>query len=326
MDNRTITPKFISVDQLIALMRENPKVKPIDGLNIPNITVPAHLVSKKRQTQASDTLSINIRLLFNSLTADNLAKIKEQLRATIVEKAKSAELIEEVAQEILSNFIISENHIKNYMHLLNAVSSACVLITPPVLDKSKVKSPIDNTTPRNVSPTIAKYFLDKCKDMIFNSIGEANIRKLAEMDQDDSDQLDLYNRERDKIINLIITICCLYDQRNTTNIKLTAIQLFNLINIILNSYAKLQAKMKELGNPYEEDCADEDEYIICQKMCTLYAEQLYTFMSKEAKEFNKDPTLVKGQTLSVLVERFRNEVVPTLNEAYLISKCESIEY
>ena len=311
-NSRNITPQTISVNQLIAFKKQ--KVKPIEGLNIPNIVIPAHLVSKKRQTEASNTLSINIRLLFNSLTIDNLAKVKEQLRETIIEKATSAELIEEIAQEILSNFIISEQNIKNYLHLLNAISPACVLMPPaPGITK-------------NVSPTIGNYFLGKCKDLIFNSINDTNIRKLAEMDLDDFDQLDLYNREREKIINLITTICCLYEQRNTANIKLTAIHLFDLIKNILNAHKSLQNKMHELGNPYEEDCSNEEEYELCRKMCSLYAEQLYIFLSKQAKEFNKDQSEVKGQKMSELVERFKNEIVPSLSEAYLISKCESIEY
>jgi hypothetical protein len=313
--NSHITPSIISVQQLLTWKIQ--KAKPIDGLMIPNITIPAHLVSKKRQTEANDTLAINIRMLFNSLTSENLPKVKEQLRSTIVEKAKTPELIEEVAQEILANFIISEQNINNFMHLLNAVSAACVLI-PQGINK------IDNT--RNVSKTIGNFFLQKCKDMIFKLIGNDNIRKLAKMDLDDSDQLDIYNREREKINNLIVTICTLYSQRKTGNLNLTAFQLYDLINTILTSYALLQTKLVELGDPYEGTCTDEEEYELCRKMCSLYGEQLYMFMSKKAKDFSKDQTVVKGQTLAILINKFKNEIVPTLTENFLVSNCESIEY
>ena len=321
MESSTITPTTISVEQLIA-WKKSEKVKPIDGLNIPHITVPAHLISKKRQTEASDSLPINIRLLFNSLTSDNLAKIKEQLRETIVEKAKTPKMIEEVAEEILSNFLISEQNIGNYMHLLNAISAACVLLNP---------TPDKGDTSRNVSNTIGNFFLSKCKDMIYVFISDANIRRLSQMDLDDLDQLDEYNREREKINNLIVTICALYSQRNTANLKLNALPVYDLMNTIMLSYTSLRTKMTDLGDPYSSECTDEDEYETCRKMCTLYAEQLYVFMNKKAKDFSKDTTPIKGrdsngQVLAVIVNRFRNEIVPTITENFLISNCEAIEY
>lgn len=318
MENRVATTQIlqtISIKQFLALRTH--KVKPIDGLNIPNITVPPHLVSKKRSTEATDSISINIRQLFNSLTSDNLSGIKEKLREVIISKAQNVEMIEEISQEILHNFLISEQNIKNYMHLLNAVSSACVLIDPTQTDKA-------NCPNKNVSPTIGNFFLNKCRTMIFNCISDANIRNLAQMDQDDMDELDRYNREREKISNLILTICYLYEQRNTSNINLKAAQLYSLISTILNSYKKNQDLMAELGNPNKDDCSDENEYEILRKMCTLFAEQLYTFMQKEAKEFSKDPDLIKGYQLKSLVDQFKTEVVPTLTEAFIISKCESL--
>lgn len=313
MDSRVISPKTISVKKLIEL--KDQKVKPIDNLNIPNITIPAHLLGKKRPTESDDSLSVNIRLLFNSLTPDNIAIIRERLRSIIVEKARTPMMIEEIAQEILSNFLVSESLIKNAMYLLNAVHTACVQLPPS-----------EKTDKKLVSPTIGNYFLEKCRSLIYKSIHTDNIRRLATMDIDDMDQLDAYNRDREKIINLIITICSLYEQRKTTYIKLGAPQIYGLMNDIFTIYSQLQTKMKELGNPYEEDCQDEDEYETLRKMCNLYAEHLYTFMSKEAKEFQSDATIIKDKTLSQMVERFQKEIVPTLTEAYLISKCEAIEY
>lgn len=307
--------KKISVSQLISW--KNQLVKPIDGLLIPNITIPAHLVSKKRSTEVVDTLIINIRQLFNSLTADNIAHVKQQLKDTIVEKAKTTQSIMDIAQEILSNFLINEVNIKNYMHLLNAISPVCVLITNT--DNSE-KS-------KNVSPTIGNMFLRNCRDSIFKYLHMENIRNLALLDQDDIDEFDKYNREREKIINLVITICYLYEQRHTPNIKITAMQLIPLMRTILTNYQILQNKMKELGNPYEEDCSDEQEYEICNKMCAIYAEQIYEFINHELTEFQKDTTKIDNdETLMTLVEKFRTEVMPTLNQAYLISKCNDIRF
>lgn len=317
---KSITPKKISVSRLMSF--RNYVVKPVDGLNIPHITVPSHLISKKRITEVGDNLSVDIRLLFNSLNADNLEKIKEELRTVIISKAKSEEMIKESAREILENFIIGEKNIKNYMHLLNAVSLACVLIPE---SSNNTKSVLVNNTKVAVSLTIGNFFLNNCKDMIFNFISEKYIRSLASLDQDDNDQLDEYNRKREKTSNLIITICCLYDQRHSANTKLTAIHLYPLMNSILNIYNKLQNSMINLGNPYDDQgCTDEDEYEILRKMCNLYAEQLYLFMSKNGNDFINDKDVIKGQTLADLVKRYKTEVVPTLTEAYLISRCSAL--
>jgi len=61
-------------------------------------------------------------------------------------------------------------------------------------------------------------------------------------------------------------------------------------------------------------------------MATMYAEQLYVFMSKQGKDFNNDPDIIRGQSMKTLVDIFRINIIPTLTEAFLISKCESIVY
>jgi hypothetical protein len=316
--SNSYTPNTITFEQLVELKKR--KAVPISGLDIPNIAVPSHLASKKRSTEASDNLSTNIRYLFNSLTPDNIAAVKQQLRDTIVGKAKKVEDLDETADEILSNFVISESHIGNYMHLLNSISGICVFITP-------VSGSPDGKN--NLSPSIGNLFLKKCRDLIFKSTSQDHIRSMASMDTDDDDQLDTFNRQKEKIINLIITICNLYEQRNTPNIKLTANQLIPLIKNIVTQHEMLQEKMKALGNPYDDDetveCEDEEEYEICRKMCNLYAEQLYTFIAKKGTEFVKDQTAFQGETLGNLVAVFKKEIVPTITEAYLVSKCEDLE-
>lgn len=311
--SNTIKPERISIAQLRIL--KNKTVKPIDNV-IPNVTMPPHLLVKKRATETEDTLSTNIRQLFNSLTTDNIARVRENLRNVVCTKAQKIELLEEVAKEMLENFIIDEKNIPNYMHLLNAVWNASIWIQGPGSEKV-------------ISPSIGNYFLTKCKHMIHNFISEENIKKLAEIGVQDmnDDQLDFYNRERDKIINLIATICQLYKQRNTAFLKLTAMQLYPLITNILDSYEQCQRKMRELGNPYEnEECEDENEFEICKKMCSLYAEQLYAFMFRLGKDFKNDPTQIKGQTMLHSIERFKNEVIPTLSEEYLRINCESLNF
>ena len=327
-DGRKVTPEIIPVEELIAL--RNTKTKPISGLVIPHIFIPDHLSNKKKLSETADSLTVDIRYLFTSLTSENIATSKEKLKNIIAQKATSEKNIEDIADELLDCFLNGEAYIKNYMHLLNAICKACYLISED-----------------QVSPTVKYFFLLKCKKRIFSFISVENIRKLAEMDQNSIDDLDIYNREREKIINLIITICALYEQRHTANIKLTVNQLFPLMNQILSYYRTLHKKMVELGDPYEGDCLDEDEYEILKKMCNLYGEHLFTFIKNAGREFLLDEdevtlvsstvsssvsvsvspaTKVNSPKMKTMIEQFKNEVVPTLSEAYLIAKCNELSF
>ena len=310
MENQ-YTSKTIPVEDFLTYMKCN--TVPLEGLNIPNITVPPHLVSKKRPTEASDSIAVDIRYLFNSLTQDNLPEVKEELNKIISEKAKNAKMLEEVAIEILDNFIMKEENVKNCMHLLNTVSKQCRLISTQSTDGTK-----NNQT----TPTIGYYFLDKCYMMIMEVISEKQINELANLNQDDEDELDKYNRDREKINNLIATVCCLYEQRNTSNIKLTSYQLYPLINNnIIEKHAKYNSLLKDLTE-------DDQNYELYRKICNLYAEQVYIFLSCAGEDFLKEPSfIVKDKTyfMKDLVERFKTEVIPVISEAFLSSNCKLLK-
>lgn len=295
-----MNPAFITFQQLSEWKTR--QVKPIEGLTIPNITIPDHLSTNK-----SDPVSISIRHLFNSLREDNIKKVTDQLRAVVYEKAKNMAVLNEISEEMLTNFLIYDQNIKTCMHMLNAIHNCSIIVS-------------ENEKPK----TIGALFLEKCKVQIYADIDENNIRMLAELNTDDIDQTDIYNRKREKINNLIITICNLYEQRTTVHIKLTGNHLYPVITRLLDTYQKLQQQLIALGDPYEDKCSDEKEYETIKKMCTLYAEQLYTFMSLEGGSFKTDPLVIKDQTMMTVVDRFNKEVVPTLTETYLIYKCKAL--
>ena len=308
MAEQKITPKQLSFALLKKLATK--ETSPIEGLSIPNIVVPPGLAPKKL-SDGGDKLKTTIRFLFNSLTIDNTQAVIDKLRSTIIEKAKNTELIRTVAKEIFDCFIMGNDNTRNYMHLLNAVSKVCV-VTP------------DTETPK----TIGYFFIYFCRETIYHYISTENMRKLAQIDQEDSDELDIYNRERSKIRNLILTICYLYEQHKTTFLSLKADHLSELINRIMIEHEKIQSTMKELGNPEIEDCSDEEEYETLNKMSNLYAEILYIIMSNEVKEFLSDPSIVIStqQTLTPLVEKFRNTIVPKISFPWLRNKCEKVVY
>lgn len=213
--------------------------------------------------------------------------------------------IESIAEEILRNFIVDEKNINNYLQILNIISPTCFI--------SK-----DSEKP---SISVGNCFLGKLRTMIFDRISTENIRELAKLELDDMDQLDIYNKERTKINNLILTLCSLYDQRNTKFIKLSGNHIYSVINIIASRYEECINKMKELGDP-EEDCLDEDEYEILRKMSIIYAEHLYLIMNREASSFSRE----SFTKLVEFVNKFRNEIVTTIKVPWLLSKCDSIKY
>ena len=318
-------PLTISIKELLSY--KNRSVKPIDGLNIPNITVPSHLVSKKRITEADNKLVIDIRQLFNSLTSENISLVKDKLRDAIIEKAKTNEMIKEIAEEILLNFLVSEQHIKNYIHLLNAISPMCVLMETNNSTGNQLGASCKIDCKTIPPQTIGNFFLNNCKNMIFDNISEKTIRSIAEFDLDNSDELDEYTKKREQIENLIITLCFLYDQRDTNNIKLKAVQLYGVLNIIFDNYKKNYDTMMKLGDPDDpdKDCENEEEYDILKKMCTIYASQLYTFMARSGNDFMSDKTIINGCTMADLVIKFQTEVIPTLTDSFLVSKCEEMK-
>lgn len=306
MESDIPRPKKISFKQLLSL-RET-RVTPIDISVIPGITIPAHLSTKKKIGE-ENTISIEIRKIFNRTTVDNILKAQKELIKIVKTNAQNIEALVDIAEEILQNFIIKEQNIKNYMHLLNAIHNATIVATDPMIEKPR---------------TIGYYFTEKCRVMIFGCIDKNNIRMLAKLDLDDINQSDKYDREREKIINLIIIVCCLFDQRGTSLIRLSETPIYSVMFHILTSYRDAQNQMIELGNPYETDCSNEEEYEILTKMCTLYAEQLYVFLDKIGSQLAKNSSN-KSLNMSELIDRFKSEVIPTLTEAFLKSKCESLK-
>ena len=248
-----INSKMISIDTLLSF-RHRP-IRPMDGVNIPNITVPPNLVSKKRPTEADDSIATDIRKIFNSTSTDAIADAKDQLRQVVYSKAHKVEILSEISDEVFKNFLVSEKNIKNYMHLLNSIGNTSILVQGPT-----------NTRP----VTIGFHFVNKCRITIFGYIAEENIRRLGGMDEYDPDEQDVYNGEREKILNLIITICYLYEQRNSTLVKVTSSQIYSVIKAILEMYNKYIKLIKSTWDPNDPETGDEDEYYILKKMASLY--------------------------------------------------------
>jgi hypothetical protein len=294
---------------------------PIPGqLPIPNITMID--ICKK------NSVITDMRKLFNTVTGKNINEIKETLHKTVTEyivklpKEKIEEGMNEIANEMLHNFIVSESNIDIYMQMLNKISNVVVIL--------------EHSDPKTGKPILSRpikyYFLNNCKTLIFKYISEEHIRELSMKDQENEDELDFFNKEKAKICNLIITICHLYDQRNSNDIQLSAIPIYGIMSLILSKHASLITNMKQLGNPYEdEECTNELEYDYLNKMASMYAEQLIIFLDFEYESFMKDTTVIQEKTpsgtgperkLKDLIEKFGKDVQPHVSEPHLKMKCE----
>lgn len=318
MENNIIKTKSINVDQIKYILL-NHKVKPIDNLLIPDITFPSYLSTRRRQSESDSELIINIRLLFNSLSTENVNSRSEQLQNMILENAKSSDMIKDISNEIFSHFMNDEKLIPSYLRLLNSVFN--MMHCPVGVSADELKK-------KNNQPTIGNIFLNKCRETIIGMIDLKNIKKLSEFDMDDIEECDNFNDQREKIFNLITTICHLYEQRNGPYIHLTANQVIPLISTILKYYKFIHNELCNTVNPYETDCSDEDveKYESLKKMANIYAEQIYHFINLEIKNFYEDKSIVSGTTFADIIDSFKTQVVPNITESYLINKCKNINY
>ena len=296
-------------------------VKPIDNMNIQYITVPEHLAGKKRSTEQKDTIENNIRPLFNSVTVTNIQIVKEQLRLVVLSKTHNIDSLKSIAIEILHNFIISEQTIKTYLHLLNAIHGISITVPDeisPLIGVEVVKT--------KTSKSIGNLFLEECRLLFIKLSLFNNIKTIAAIDTDTIDGMDLYTKQISEISNLLLLFCVLYQQRNTTNIKLTASHLIPVIKTLIDNHNKCREKMKELGDPYEDECEDEDDYELHKKMTSIYARQLYILFNDQGHHFAKDTTSSKSTTLPELIELFKRSVVPFIYESDLIANYNGLKF
>ena len=304
---------------LLSLM--NHSTIPIAGLvNIP-WTVPID--------NNKNSIVLNIRKLFNIVTPLNIDEIKKELRHIVTShlvKTPENNISEEmnnISNEMLNNFVVYESNIKIYMQMLNAIFNIVV-------------SHVNQITCEPVqSKQIAYFFLQNCKALLLKYISEENIRSLAMKDCDDENEQDLFNKEKNKIFNLITTVCALYDQRLTNNIKLTANQIYGVLSEIMDKHIDITIRICKIGNPYEgNECENEEEFECLYNMRTMYAEQIMIFLKNEYNSFIDDKTVInlkvptetgvsiKNKTLNDLLVCFKTDIYPHISEPHLKIRCE----
>jgi hypothetical protein len=310
-----VTPKNIDIDFILA-KKQAGYVTVEKAPIIPNITIPEEMIYKP--PSVGDPLAIEIRGLFNALTSNNISEIKESAKQAIISKAKTEESLSIIAQEILGCLTDTENNIDLYFPILSFIHTS--RIEYPNLSDSKPK----------YSKTLAYFFLMKCRDQFISTTDEKTVRDLAKLDIDIVDQRLKYNEDRAKVFNLIAVICRLYNQRkDIKSLRLNHNQLYEVIDKLLSSHNDCQTKMKQLGDPFndDEECKDEDEFMVQQKMAHIYAEYIYVFI-ENSKDIINDHDPIAGDpkptNLASLVTKYKNDVIPKISESYLRAKCQAL--
>lgn len=304
-------PTEITVEQILEFRKY--VAKPIPNFIIPGIYIPPHLEEKTITFENLNTYIATIRKIMNTITDTTCPASIKKIEKIITENFRTSKDVESVAVEILENFLVSDRCLDLFMRILNTVSPYCV-----VIDKVEKKT----------TKKIGEYFLSHCRSKIFGMINIDVVRELCLLDQDDIDQQDKYGKDMERTFNMINLLCELYSQRNTNNINVRAPQIGSAIHHIITVYRNLQNKLKELGDPYEGECQDEEEYMLVTRMCTVYGDLLYGFMNKQIASFMSDQNVINPDIgkLCNLVEIFKTEIIPSLTESYLISKCNDLNF
>ena len=146
---------------------------------------------------------------------------------------------------------------------------------------------------------------------------QTTVKTLCELDENDEDQLDKFSKQKERMMNLVATLCALYDQRNTpSNISLNGNHLSSCFTELLNNYKTVYDVYMDLPEPETDE--EFRQIDIHTKMLTIYAQHLYVFMEKQKKAFEKD------QLLMGFVTRIKDEVATTVMDDYLISRFNTL--
>lgn len=312
------TKPHISINKLITLMNsiscDNVLITPISGFKIQNINMPD---CYKKQHELQKTTLSEIRLIFNTLTYNNLDNSEINLTNVLhnslpVEannkKISNYNLLLQIIKEILELFLVDQKNVKMFYILLSKVANIAVG------DDFKY--------------SIKYIFLQECRLKFNNLTNELNIRHLASQDDSD-DGRDIYTRGFDKISNLMLLFSELYIMRDKPVLNIGSNQMISIIIALFENYTESYKNCTSFLNKYDLDEIDDDlynEYLILKKINIIYASHICYVFSLTISLFKNDKVEYKNTSLHNLIDRFKNEIVPTIKEKYLISKIKDIEW
>lgn len=332
------SPKVGLLDKPNVFTYMCPKYSPKFILSyLENVSVPLDSMSQMPRIAPlvnNDNLILTeIRKLFNIVTPTNVEDIKKTLRhlvtSHIISKTDILKIEREmniISGEILNNFLVSESNITLYMQLIGEIHSISTIFTDPITLKQKSSRPI------------RAFFLVKCHQQTLSFLSEDFVRELAVLDPDDEDDADILHKGKNKVFNMLTTLCYLYDQSDKSGlISINNSQMHEIVDILLEKFTNITVKMNHLGNYHNgNECKDYDEFDLLFGMRLIYAEFIIAIMKMEYKSFVKNTNIIKQKkiilgnqiqietNLSNAAEIFRTKVISEIQAPHLISRCEDI--
>jgi hypothetical protein len=294
-----MTDNVWTIDQLTQFMTHNTGFV---ELNLPNVEIPSHMSKKIRKISAECA----IRFVFNNVTTGTIESSKIELHKKITEYAGTPADMMEMAEEMLQNFMISEDNIDMFLPLIQHTHN--------------IKCPTD-------SRSIGIIFLNKCGMTLSHMTSLDEVTKMASMDTDgDLDQTDKYNKICNKIACLIKTICLLYMRPDKKKLFVASPKLTGLVDIIITNCIHSSQLMDKIGDPYDldQECEDETEFFIQECVRSIYIDHLILFMEYSAKTLILDPTVTDGKTPKQLLDKFHSEIVPMIKGSARLAKIKNI--
>lgn len=276
--------------------KNNPVVQ-IDGFHLINVKIPSSL-NKKKTPFEDESLQTTVRGILNTLNADNIVLVEKSLRDVIMIQVKNVNDLKCVAIEMLGNIVILDKNIPIYIELIDSVYNMCI------------EEPNDFVT-------LGNLFLIECRDMFFSVTSMDASVSMAKLDHENPDEMDVYIRKYDKIVNLLLLFCILYNNRNDEKIRIENKHMLFILTHLFEQYNECQSIMTSIGNPYENDLSPEHEstYLLYEKVSLLYTKYIYTIMNCHWKTFI-------GTHLNDLGNEFIKTIVPNITDPFLIEQCK----
>ena len=290
--------------------------------DIPNISVPEELVPKgkvKKNTR-DDHITRELTTIFNRVTNTNYKHEIEQLKTFMKTINTTSEIII-VVNELIHIIYICDNidKLKIFLEMINSIANYSTKnITDPTKDKK-----------------LGYFFLNKIRDELykyFSSNEKSELRELVNNNVDgDIDLLDKYTKTMSIINHLIMVVCVLYGNKgnpNMTSISISSQIICSLMMRLINEYNMKKKDMAKIGNPFEEDCSDEDEYFAVDKECKVYLKMILYFIEYSGANFIKDTELQQCgdgyHSLNECITIVEKNIIANIDEEYFKKHCMAL--